>query len=846
MNKASFTKAIEAAGKRFLIYDIEALEDRGVAEIGSLPFCIRVLVENLLRKLDGEIVREEDLLRVARWEKRYDLPVEIPFLPSRVLMQDFTGVPAMVDLAAMRDIMARMGGDARKINPLVPVDLVIDHSIQADFHGTEECRALNVRMEYQRNSERYAFLKWAQKSFDNFRIVPPGSGICHQVNLECLSSVISTETIDGTALAYPETLVGTDSHTTMINGIGVVGWGVGGIEAEAVMLGQPYYMAIPEVIGVRLTSRLTAGVTAADVALKVTQTLRKYGVVEKFVEYFGPGMKGLSVEQRATIANMAPEYGATIGFMPVDEKTVEYLKTTNRGEQAQVVEACAKSLGMFYTGETDPEYTDVLEIDLSAIEPAVAGPSRPHQFVALKGLKESFPVSPLGGDGNGASQSSSPLYPVEISGKDERIGDGSIVMAAITSCTNTSNPHSLIGAGLLARNAVKKGLRTPSHIKTVFAPGSRAVARYLESACLTPYLESLGFHVAGFGCMTCIGNSGPLHPNLEQVIRDKNLNVAAVLSGNRNFEARIHPRIRSNFLASPALVVAFALAGRINIDFASEPIGFDPNGQSVYLKDIWPTDAEINELIRTYLKPGLFASEYAAIFSGDDLWENLDVEGGLTFAWDESSTYVKAPPYFENFASQPEARYNITGARVLLALGNNVTTDHISPAGSIPADYPAGRYLIKSGVKPEDFNSYGARRGNHEVMMRGTFGNIRIKNRLMASEEGGFTRKFPDKNNMFIYDAAMSYKAEKVPLIVIGGSEYGTGSSRDWAAKGTMLLGVKGCWRNRLSAFTGATWSEWEFCLLRLKTERATRALGWMEPKCSRSMESKTFSPGRL
>ena len=794
MNEAAFQKTITVAGKHYTVCDIYALEERGIAPIGRLPFCIRVLVENLLRKRDGEIVRDEDLLQIARWEKSYKDPVEIPFHPTRVLTQDFTGVPAVVDLASMRDIVLRMGGDPARINPLVPVDLIVDHSVQVDFHGTSRCQDLNVEVEYEKNRERYALLKWAQKSFDNFRIIPPRSGICHQVNLEYLSRVIATDEVEGRLVAYPEALVGTDSHTTMINGIGVIGWGVGGIEAEAVMLGQPYYMSIPEVIGVKFTGRLSAGVTAMDLSLFVTQALRKYGVVEKFVEYFGPGMKGLTVAERATLANMAPEYGATIGFVPVDERTIQYLRTTNRGAYADVTEACAKALGLFYTGEADPEYTDVVEIDLGSIEPAVAGPSRPYQRVRLPELKSAFQAA-LRPAKDSAPQAPGPegelFHEVVINGRTERIGDGSIVMASITSCTNTSNPYALMGAGLIARNAVRKGLRVPGYVKTVLAPGSKVVARYLDEACLYPYLEALGFHIAGFGCMTCIGNSGPLLPGVGKIVEEKNLNVAAVLSGNRNFEARIHPRIKSNFLASPALVVAFALAGRIDIDLSSEPLGTDPNGSPVYLKDIWPTDEEILQLVRTHLKPEHFASQYEGISLGDDLWKGVQVEGALTFAWDESSSYVKAPPYFDGFTLQPEPGKDIHAARVLLVLGDSVTTDHISPGGSIPADYPAGRYLIEAGVKPAEFNSYGARRGNHEVMMRGTFGNIRIRNRLVAPREGSFTKKFPEGNTMYVYEAAMAYKSEKVPSIVIGGKEYGTGSSRDWAAKGPNLLGVE-------------------------------------------------------
>jgi aconitate hydratase len=789
MDHMEFTRSVEAAGKRWIIYDLNELERRGIAQISKLPMCVKVLVENLLRKLDGEIVREEDLLHLARWRKHYKAPVEIPFYPTRVLKQDFTGVPDMVDLAAMRDAMLKMGGDPARINPLVPVDLIIDHSVQVDFYGTAECQKLNVEKEYQRNSERYALLKWAQRSFDNFRIVPPRSGICHQVNLEYLSRVIMTDNLDGRSLAYPETIIGTDSHTTMINGIGVVGWGVGGIEAEAVMLGQPYYMAIPEVIGVKLSGQLNRGVNATDLALYVTQVLRQYGVVEKFVEYFGPGVKQLSVPDRATLANMAPEYGATIGFMPVDERTIHYLKMTNRETQADLVETCSKALGLFYTAEAEADYTDVIHLDLGEVEAAVAGPSRPYQRIVLRKLADTIRAST--GRTADSSGDCKRRYEVEINGKLERITDGSVVMAAITSCTNTSNPSVLIGAGLVARNAVKRGLRMSALVKTVLAPGSKVVARYLDSAGLTPYLQALGFHLAGFGCMTCIGNSGPLHAQVDRVVKEHNLNVAAVISGNRNFEARIHPRIKSNFLASPMLVVAFALAGRIDLDFGVEPLGLDPNGEPVYLREIWPEDDEIGNLVKNHVKRAFFASEYRDLFEGDDLWQGLKVKKGLTFAWDEGSSYIKEPPYFKGFTRRLDPITDISDARALLLLGDSITTDHISPAGSIAEKYPAGQYLIQAGVTPPDFNSYGSRRGNHEVMMRGAFGNIRLKNRIAAPAEGSFTKKFPEGTTMHVFDAAEAYRTGKVPLLVFAGREYGTGSSRDWAAKGTSLLGVK-------------------------------------------------------
>jgi len=813
MNKNDFARQITVAGENYTIYDINGLEAQGLAQVKALPYSIKILVENLLRKLDGAVVREEDLLNIARWAKRYDAPVEIPHHPARVLMQDFTGVPAVVDLAAMRDAMAAQGGDPKKINPLVPVDLVVDHSVQVDFYGTDQCAQQNVAKEYERNGERYTFLKWAQKSFADFSVVPPRSGICHQVNLEYLGQTIRTETIDGQLTAYPDTLVGLDSHTTMINSIGVMGWGVGGIEAEAVMLGQPYYMAIPEVIGVKLTGELKPGVTATDLVLRITQMLREHKVVEKFVEFFGPGMKKLSVSDRATIANMSPEYGATMGFFPVDEKTVEYLQLTNRADRAAIVEACAREMGLFYTGATDPEYTNVVELDISSVEPAVSGPARPQDRIPLGDLKEAFagiigceyerdaslePISTFMDEAGRAANRNPHCVPVsqrsnevELQGRKARIGDGSIVIAAITSCTNTSNPSVLMGAGLLARNAVKRGLTIPAHVKTSLAPGSKVVTDYLDHAGLTPYLEALGFHAAAYGCTTCIGNSGPLHPEIEQAIKDHDYNVAAILSGNRNFEARIHQQIKSNFLASPLLVVGFALAGRIDIDLAHEPVGYDPNGAAVYLGDIWPADQEIRELVAAHVKPDFFANQYGRIFEGDEFWQALKVEESTTYPWDAQSTYIKNPPYFEGFAPEAGEPGDIDAARALLVLGDTITTDHISPAGAIPADYPAGRYLIEQGVAQAAFNSYGARRGNHEVMMRGTFGNIRIKNKMVDPKEGSYANKLPENQERFVYEAAMAYKNEGVPLVVLGGKEYGTGSSRDWAAKGSNLLGVR-------------------------------------------------------
>jgi len=813
MGKQEFVKQINVKGKTYDVADITLLEQKGTADIKRLPFSIKILVENLLRKLDGHVVKEKDLIKIANWQKQYEEPVEIPYHPARVLMQDFTGVPAVVDLAAMRDALKNLGGDPMKINPVVPVDLVIDHSVQVDYFGAGDSLKKNVAREYERNRERYELLKWAQKSFDNFRIVPPNSGICHQINLEYLGHVVITEEINGNTIAYPDTLVGTDSHTTMIDGIGVMGWGVGGIEAEAVMLGQPYYMQIPQVIGVNMVGELQEGVTATDLVLVVTELLRKYHVVEKFVEYFGRGMKNLDVPSRATIANMTPEYGATLGFFPVDEKTLEYLELTNRKKQVDLVDAYTRSQGLFYTGEEEPEYTEVVELDLSAVEPSLAGPARPQDRIRLQDLKAGAAIILGRKDEEKAERTSGPTvqdesvnltdlaqaresvkprtYEVDLDGSKAYIGDGSIVVAAITSCTNTSNPYLLIGAGLLAQKAVEKGLRVPKYVKTSLTPGSKVVIRYLTDAGLMPYLETLGFNLAAFGCTTCIGNSGPLHPEIEKSIVTKGLTVAAVLSGNRNFEARIHEHIKANFLASPMLVVALALAGRIDVDLTKEPAGFEPSGQPVYLKDIWPSNVEIERLVKKHVKNEFYEQEYSKIFNGDELWQSLKIVESTTFKWDEHSTYIKKPPYFENFSTERFKPADIKNASVLLLLGDSVTTDHISPAGAIPPDYPAGRYLIKGNVAPAEFNSYGSRRGNHEVMIRGTFGNIRLKNRLVSPKEGSFTIKFPDKKEVFIYDAAMEYINEARPLVVLGGKEYGTGSSRDWAAKGTALMGIK-------------------------------------------------------
>ena len=777
MEKKDFIKTVSVSGKDYKYYSLRSLEEAGLGKIDRLPYSIRILTENLVRKLDGRVVSEDDLKNIAGWQRTSDTPSEIPFHPARVLMQDFTGVPAVVDLASMRDAVAAQGGDPKVVNPLVPVELIIDHSVQVDYYGCESAAAKNVAKEYERNKERYAFLKWAQQSFSNFKVVPPRSGICHQVNLEHLGRVVMTDA-DDSSLAFPDTLVGLDSHTTMINSLGVMGWGVGGIEAEAVMLGQAYYMAIPEVIGVKMFGSLKPGVTATDLVLAVTERLRKYNVVEKFVEYFGPGIKDLSLPDRATIANMSPEYGATMGFFPVDENTFDYLKKTGRADRAELAEAYCRVNNLFHTGNETPDYTDVIEFDLGQVEPSVAGPSRPQDRIPIRELKTAFKAEPK-------------EVEIELNGLPVKMGNGSVVIAAITSCTNTSNPAGLIAAGLLAKKAIKLGLKVPPYVKTSFAPGSTVVPRFMDEAGLTPYLEALGFHVAGFGCTTCIGNSGPLNPVIEKAIDENGLNVAAVLSGNRNFEARIHQKIKSNYLASPLLTVAYALAGRVNIDLTKEPVGLDPNGEPVFLEQLTPSQKEIDELAEARVHTSFFEEEYARVFDGDEFWRELPEVSSLTYPWDDNSTYIKNPPYFDDFQMDPPDPRDVENARVLALLGDSVTTDHISPASAIPAEYPAGKYLIAQGVEPQDFNSYGSRRGNHEVMMRGTFGNIRIKNLLVGGQEGSFTKKFPDDKEMFVYEAAMAYYKENTPLVVLGGKEYGTGSSRDWAAKGTMLLGVK-------------------------------------------------------
>ena len=803
------------------IYRLDALAKAGITDLDVLPYSIRILLENVLRHHGNGIVTDDEVALVGGWKPQPDRSREVPYMPGRVILQDFTGVPAVVDLAAMRDAMVRMGGDPDKINPLVQTDLVIDHSVQVDFFGTSRAFELNVEREMERNAERYALLRWAQQAFDNFTVVPPGTGIVHQVNLEYLASVVLLERRNGEAMAYPDTLVGTDSHTTMINGVGVMGWGVGGIEAEAVMLGQPYFMQLPEVVGMKLTGRLPEGATATDLVLIVTQMLRKHGVVGRFVEFFGDGLEALGLADRATIANMSPEYGATMGFFPVDRETLNYLERTGRPpEVVERVERYCKEQHLFRTEESpDPTYTSVVELDLNTVVPSVAGPRRPQDRVPLNELKDSFKtvlpnLIPSGAgraipEENGSNWASeggqspsistavdfdiSAEAEVEYEGDRFTITDGTVVIAAITSCTNTSNPSVMIGAGLVARKAVELGLERRPWVKTSMAPGSKVVTEYLEESGTMRDLETLGFHVVGYGCTTCIGNSGPLAEPIARAIVEHELVVAAVLSGNRNFEARIHPHVRANYLASPMLVVAYALAGRIDIDLTEEPLGVGKNGEPVFLKDIWPRSEEIAQAVSESLKPEMFKRQYADVFTGTDAWKKLPTpkaEGGR-YAWDPESTYVAEPPFFTNLADEPAPLADIEGARVLAFLGDTVTTDHISPAGAIPKDGPAGRWLIDRGVKAIDFNTFGSRRGHHDVMMRGTFGNIRIKNRLADGKEGNWTKHFPSGEIISIYDAAMRYMEEGTPLVVLAGVEYGTGSSRDWAAKGTALQGVR-------------------------------------------------------
>ncbi|MBM3959466.1 MAG: aconitate hydratase AcnA [SAR202 cluster bacterium] len=775
---------------------LAALERHGLVKLERLPYTIRLLLENALRHTATGVASEDDVRTVASWTPAATPKREIPFMPGRVVLQDFTGVPAVVDLAAMRDAMARAGGQPGRINPVVRSDLVIDHSVQVDYFGTEGALALNIAREFERNQERYLLLKWAQKAFDNLRVVPPGTGIVHQVNLEYLAPVVLVDGKGAGAVAYPDTVVGTDSHTTMINGLGVLGWGVGGIEAEAVMLAQPYYMLVPEVVGVRLTGKLPEGATATDLVLTVTELLRKTGVVEKFVEFFGPGLDELPVADRATIANMSPEYGATCGFFPVDAQTLRYLRLTGRDDSlVDLVERYYKAQGMFRTPSSpDPEYTTRLSFDLSTVVPSLAGPRRPQDRVALPEVARNFLAAFPNGSTSQATGVDAPVrkgVEFELDGKHGIVGDGSVVIAAITSCTNTSNPSVMIGAGLLARNAVKRGLKSKPWVKTSMAPGSLVVTSYLEKSGLIGELEKLGFGVVGYGCTTCIGNSGPLPQPIAEAVQDHDLVAAAVLSGNRNFEGRVHPQVKANYLASPMLVVAYALAGRVDVDLVNQPIGVDSKGKPVFLKEIWPSQKEIAETMAAAVGADMFRARYSQVFKGDDRWEKLPVAEGQLFAWDKGSTYIQRVPFFDGMGGEPAPLADIRHGRVLVALGDSVTTDHISPAGSIPPSAPAGQFLIGSDVQRRDFNSYGARRGNHEVMVRGTFGNIRLKNLLTPEKEGDWTVHLPGGELMRVYEASMKYQKEGVPLLVIAGREYGTGSSRDWAAKGPMLLGVK-------------------------------------------------------
>ena len=806
-NSLNASGTLNVGDRSYTYFRLDAVEKAGLTKLARLPYSLKILLENLLRFEDGRSVTRTDIEALARWNPREASDKEISFRPARVLLQDFTGVPCVVDLAAMRDAMATMGGDPKAINPLQPVELVIDHSVQIDYYGSNDALQKNADLEFERNRERYAFLKWGQSALDGFRAVPPDTGIVHQVNIEYLARVIFGAGGAGVAFdpknasAYPDTAVGTDSHTTMVNGVGVLAWGVGGIEAEAAMLGQPVTMLIPEVIGFRLEGKLREGVTATDLVLKITEMLRKKGVVGKFVEFFGKGLSSLAVADRTTIGNMSPEFGSTCAIFPIDDRTLDYLRLTGRSaEHIALVEAYAKAQGLFRTDATpDAEYTEVMHLDLDEVEPNIAGPRRPQDRVSLRDVKRSFNVamdewSAAREGRNGAVSSwlgegGSQTATIALTQKD--VSDGAVVIASITSCTNTSNPSVLIGAGLLAKNAIERGLQSKPWVKTSLAPGSKVVTDYLVKAGLQPYLDQLGFNLVGYGCTTCIGNSGPLPADVAETVAEQDLIVAAVLSGNRNFEGRIHPQVRANYLASPPLVVAYALAGRMDLDLTSEPLGTDRAGQPVYLKDIWPSNDEIAKTVTACVNDTMFKARYSDVFKGDDNWAKLQAAPSERYAWDPKSEYVKLPPYFENMPAQPAPLADIKNARVLAVFGDSITTDHISPAGNIAKTSPAAKYLMAHGIEPKDFNSYGARRGNHEVMVRGTFANVRLRNLLVPGVEGGVTRHLPDGEQMSIYDAAMMYKAEGTPLIVLAGKEYGSGSSRDWAAKGPNLLGVK-------------------------------------------------------
>ena len=778
---------LDVGGNQFEIYRLDAVTE---GRLERLPFSLKILLENLLRHEDGRDVTRDDILALANWDADAEPSTEISFTPSRVILQDFTGVPAVVDLAAMRDAVVSLGGSADSINPQSPAELVIDHSVQVDRYGTADALDLNNKIEFNRNKERYSFLRWGQTAFENFRVVPPNTGIVHQVNLEYLGRVIFDADRNGQRCAYPDTVVGTDSHTTMINGLGILGWGVGGIEAEAAMLGQPITMLIPQVVGFKLSGTLAAGTTATDLVLTVTEMLRERGVVGKFVEFFGNGLEHLALADRATLSNMSPEFGSTCAIFPIDNETLRYLRLSGRdAEHIKLIEAYAKEQGLWHhAGQADADYSDVLELDMSTVEPSIAGPKRPQDRIALRAADTAFrrdlKAAVAGRKAGGSAQA-------VLDGEEVEIRDGAVLIAAITSCTNTSNPAVMIAAGLLARNAREKGLMTKPWVKTSLAPGSKVVTDYLAKSQLLDDLDALGFYTVGYGCTTCIGNSGPLKPEIVEAVQSGNIVGCCVLSGNRNFEGRIHPLVQMNYLASPPLVVAYALAGKMDVNLPSDPLGDDANGNPVYLRDIWPDSKEIQEAIAQNIDSGMFKSSYDSVFAGDKNWNSLDVPGGEIYAWDADSTYVKNPPYFEGMSLQTKPVEDIHGARVLVLLGDSVTTDHISPAGNIAADSPAAEYLKAQGVKPVDFNSYGSRRGNHEVMMRGTFANIRLRNQLAPGTEGGWTRHQPGDEQMSIYDASLKYRAAGSPLVVIAGTEYGTGSSRDWAAKGTLLLGVK-------------------------------------------------------
>ncbi|WP_271396631.1 aconitate hydratase AcnA [Salinicoccus roseus] len=790
-------KSFNVGGKDYNYYSLKTLTERGMSETHKLPYSVRVLLESVLRQYDGSVIKDEHIESLATWDKGDHQGKEVPFKPSRVILQDFTGVPAVVDLASLRKAMDDVGGDVQKINPEVPVDLVIDHSVQVDAYGTDDALKLNMELEFERNQERYEFLHWATKAFDNYKAVPPATGIVHQVNLEYLANVVHVKEDGDELVTFPDTLVGTDSHTTMINGLGVLGWGVGGIEAEAGMLGQPSYFPVPEVVGVRMTNGLPEGATATDLALRVTELLRKHGVVGKFVEFFGQGVTELPLADRATIANMAPEYGATCGFFPVDDETLEYMKLTGRSEEhIDIVKKYLQENDMYFDPANEPVYSEVVDLDLSTVEPALAGPKRPQDLIQLSDMKKEYRKSitaESGNHGHGLDEAEfDKTTTVKFNdGKEVEMKTGDLAIAAITSCTNTSNPYVMLGAGLIAKKAVEKGLEVPAYVKTSLAPGSKVVTGYLEDSGLQEYLDKLGFNLVGYGCTTCIGNSGPLLPEITEAITESDLLVSSVLSGNRNFEGRIHPLVKANYLASPPLIVAYALAGTVDIDLRNEPLGKDKDGNDVFMKDIWPSTQEVKDAVMGNVSPELFRKEYERVFDANEIWNNIETTDAPLYDFDPDSTYIQNPSFFQNLSTEPGKVESLNGLRVLGKFGDSVTTDHISPAGAIGKDTPAGKWLIEQGVSPRNFNSYGSRRGNHEVMLRGTFANIRIRNQIADGKEGGFTTYWPTGEVMSIYDAAMKYQQDGTGLVVIAGDDYGMGSSRDWAAKGTNLLGVK-------------------------------------------------------